>query len=73
MAEIVKTYAKRLGIDPDTVSGHSLRAGLLTSAANSGASIFKMMDLSRHKSMDTLRAYIRETELFQDHAGTGLL
>ena len=35
--------------------GHSLRAGFLTSAAAKGASIFKMMDTSRHKSVDTLR------------------
>jgi hypothetical protein len=35
---------------------HSLRSGFLISAAGLGASIFKMMDVSRHKSMDTLRA-----------------
>ena len=28
---------------------------------------------SRHKSVDTLRGYVRDTELFKDHAGTGLL
>jgi hypothetical protein len=54
-------------------SGHSLRAGFLTSAAGKGASIFKMMDVSRHKSVDTLRGYVRDAELFKDHAGTGLL
>jgi hypothetical protein len=53
--------------------GHSLRAGFLTSAAKRGASIFKMMDVSRHKSVDTLRGYVRDAELFQDHAGAGLL
>jgi hypothetical protein len=31
---------------------HSLRAGVLTSAARCGASVFKMRDVSRHKSMD---------------------
>lgn len=73
VAEIVKAYAKRAGIDPTAVSGHSLRAGFLTSAAQNGVSIFKMMEVSRHKSMDTLRGYIRDIELFRDHAGTGLL
>jgi len=53
--------------------GHSLRSGFLTSAAGRGASIFKMMDVSRHQSMDTLRGYVRGAELFRDHAGTGLL
>ena len=37
-----------------------------------GASIFKMMDQSGHKSIDTLRGYVRDAELFKDH-GTGLL
>jgi hypothetical protein len=41
--------------------------------AGRGASIFKMMDVSRHKSMGTLRGYVRDAELFRDHAGAGLL
>jgi hypothetical protein len=57
----------------NTFSGHSLRAGFLTSAAAKGASIFKMIDVSRHKSVDTLRGYVRDAELFNDHAGAGLL
>lgn len=73
VTEIVKTYAKRIGLDPTSFSAHSLRAGFLTSAAQSGASVFKMMDVSRHKRMDTVRGYIRDTELFRDHVGTGLL
>jgi hypothetical protein len=32
-----------------------------------------MMDVSRHKSVDTLRGYERDAEMFQDHAGAGLL
>jgi hypothetical protein len=54
-------------------SGHSLRSGFLTSAARRGASVFKMRDVSRHKSMDVLQSYIRDAELFRDHAGAGLL
>jgi site-specific recombinase XerD len=73
VAEIVKTYVKRIGLDPTSFSAHSLRAGFLTSAAQSGASVFKMMDVSRHKRMDTVRGYIRDTELFHNHAGNGLL
>jgi site-specific recombinase XerD len=73
VANIVKAYAARAGFDADTFSGHSLRAGFLTSAAGKGASIFKMMDVSRHKSVDTLRGYVRDAELFKDHAGAGLL
>ena len=73
VAKIVKAHAARIGLDPAGFSGHSLRSGFLTSAAARGASIFKMMDVSRHKSMDTLRGYVRDAELFRDHAGTGLL
>jgi site-specific recombinase XerD len=73
VANIVKEYAGRAGFDPKMFSGHSLRAGFLTSAAGNGASIFKMMDVSGHKSVDTLRGYVRDAELFKDHAGAGLL
>jgi site-specific recombinase XerD len=73
VANIVKSYATLAGFDATTFSGHSLRSGFLTSAAAKGASIFKMMDVSRHKSVDTLRGYVRDAELFKDHAGAGLL
>jgi site-specific recombinase XerD len=73
VALIVKAYAGHAGLDAKLFAGHSLRAGFLTSAAGNGASIFKMMDVSRHKSVDTLRGYVRDAELFKDHAGAGLL
>jgi len=46
--------------DPAFVAGHPLQAGFLTSAAGKGASIFKMMGVSRHKSVDTLRGHVRD-------------
>jgi site-specific recombinase XerD len=73
VAELVKIYARRAGMKAADFSGHSLRSGFLTSAAARGASIFKMMDISRHKSVETLRGYVRDAELFRDHAGAGLL
>src|SRR2546423_15617876 len=73
VADIVKANAERVGLDPALFAGHSLRAGFLTSAAKRGASIFKMMDVSRHRSVDTLRGYVRDAEIFKDHAGAGLL
>ena len=73
IAELVKAYARRAGLKAADFSGHSLRSGFLTSAAARGASIFKMMDVSRHKSIDTLRGYVRDAEMFRDHAGNGLL
>jgi integrase len=73
VANIVKAHAERAGLDPRLFSGHSLRAGFLTSAAAKGASIFKMMDQSRHRSVETLRGYVRDAEIFKDHTGAGLL
>ena len=73
VANIIKAHAARAGLDPASFAGHSLRSGFLTSAAARGASIFKMANQSRHRSMDTLRGYVRDAEIFKDHAGTGLL
>jgi integrase len=73
VAELVKTHACRAGFKTADFSAHSLRSGFLTSAAARGASIFKMMDVSRHKSVDTLRGYVRDAEMFRNHAGAGLL
>ena len=50
VVRVVKASARRVGLDPKLFAGHSLRSGFLTSAAGRGASIFKMMDQSRHKS-----------------------
>jgi hypothetical protein len=58
---------------PRRCDAHSLRAGFLTSAARCGASVFKMRDVSRHKSMDVLQSYVRDADMFRDHAGAGLL
>lgn len=73
VAEIVKAYATRAGFDATEFSGHSLRAGFLTSAAEAGANVFKMVEVSRHKSIETVRGYVRHVELFKNHAGAGLL
>jgi len=73
VAEIVKTYAEQAGLDPAQFAGHSLRAGFLTSAAEAGASIFKMMEVSRHRSVETVKKYVRTAELFKDHAGVSFL
>jgi site-specific recombinase XerD len=73
VANIIKVHAKRAGFDPAEFAGHSLRAGFLTSAAEHGASIFKMMEVSRHKSVDVLKGYLRRAELFKEHAGAGFL
>lgn len=69
VALIVKTYALKAGLDPAHFAGHSLRSGFLTTAAEHGATLLKMVEVSRHRSLDTLRGYVRSAELFKGHAG----
>ena len=71
--DITKACAGRAGLNGAAFGANSLRSGFLTSAARQGASVFKMRDVSRHKSMDVLQAYVRDADLFRDHAGAGLL
>jgi site-specific recombinase XerD len=73
VALIVKRRALAAGLDPKEFSGHSLRAGFVTSATEAGKNHFKIMDVTRHKSMDTLRGYVRSRDLFRDYAGDGIL
>jgi integrase len=73
VALIVKRRAEAAGLDPREFSGHSLRAGFVTSAAEAGKNHFKIMNVTRHKSMDTLRGYVRSRDLFRDYAGDGIL
>jgi len=73
VALVIKELATKVGLDPSRYAGHSLRSGFLTSAARNRASIFKMADQSRHKSLDVLREYVRAEDLFEDHAADRLL
>jgi len=73
IAATVKRYAEKAGYKAEDFSGHSLRAGFATSAAVRGASAFRIMDVTRHKSVDTVKGYVRRAEEFKDHAGRGLL
>lgn len=69
----VKRYTALAGLDAELFGAHSLRAGFITTAAESGANLFKIMDVSRHKSVQTVKGYIRTAELFKDHAGSSFL
>jgi site-specific recombinase XerD len=73
IARLIQKYAKLVGLDPETVGGHSLRAGFLTEASRAGATIAKMQEVSRHKKVEVLLGYVRSAELFDDHAGEGFL
>jgi site-specific recombinase XerD len=69
VARIVKGAAERVGIDPATVSGHSLRSGLATSAAAAGAPERTIMATTGHRSEAMVRRYIRAGSIFTESAG----
>ena len=73
MALIVKARAKAAGLDSLSFAGHSLRSGFVTSALASGADILRIMDVTRHREVRTLKAYDRRAKAFRDHAGAGFL
>lgn len=73
VGRIVKRAVARAGLNPALFGGHSLRSGFATSAVASGANLFRVMDVTGHRRVDTLRGYVREAEAFRNHAGAGLL
>ena len=73
VAAIVKAGASRLGFDPSTFGGHSLRSGLVTTAVKRGVNLMKVCDQTGHKSLEMLRVYSRDAELFAGNAAAGLL
>jgi site-specific recombinase XerD len=62
-ATVVQRTCERAGLDPARYGGHSLRAGLITSAIEGGASEYRTMAHSRHKSVHVFRGYIRDLNL----------
>lgn len=62
---IVKAAVKRIGLDASTYGAHSLRAGLVTAAAEIGSSDEEIMIASGHKDIEVMRDYIRSQRLFQ--------
>lgn len=74
VAIVIKARAAAANLDPASFAGHSLRSGFLTEAARQpGANVFKMREVSRHKSLDVLAGYVREHDGFRNHAGEAFL
>ncbi len=73
VAHTVKRAVKTIGLDADDFAGHSLRAGFVTTAARKGKSLDAIMRQTGHKSVATVRRYIRHATVFDDNATEGLL
>jgi len=67
VALLIKNYLKLAGIDSKNYSGHSLRSGFATSAAESGAEERSIMAMTGHKSTEMVRRYIKEANLFKNN------
>jgi integrase len=72
VALVVKRAAAAAGLDPAQFAGHSLRAGLITSAAEADVHERDIMRQSRHKSIPVMRRYIRGATLFRDNAAAAV-
>ena len=68
VAILIKKYLQLAGIDNRNYSGHSLRSGFATSAAESGAEERSIMAMTGHKSTEMVRRYIKEANLFKNNA-----
>jgi len=55
-------------MDPAGYFGHSLRAGLVTSASLAGVAAWKIRQQTGHTSDAMLARYIRDSEPFIDNA-----
>ena len=66
---LLKHYAGGIGLDPESVSGHSLRAGFVTSAVAHHARLDKIMEVTRHRNPASVMKYVRDANSFEDHAG----
>jgi len=67
VALLIKKYLNLVGIDSKNYSGHSLRSGFATSAAESGAEERNIMAMTGHKSPEMVRRYIKEANIFKNN------
>ena len=65
---LIKNYLNLAGIENSNYSGHSLRSGFATVAAESGADERSIMAMTGHKTTQMVRRYIREANIFKNNA-----
>jgi len=68
VAIAIKKYTAIAGLDSNKYSGHSLRSGFATSAAELGAEERSIMAMTGHKTTQMVRRYIQEANLFKNNA-----
>ncbi len=73
LTERLKLVLSRVRIDPGSYGSHSLRAGMVTAAIEHGASETLIMQRTGHKSLDTMRRYVRSARAFRRNPLAGVL
>ena len=68
-----KRASARVGLDPERLAGHSLRAGFATTAARKGKTLDAIMRQTGHRSERVARSYIRPGGAFDGNAAVGLI
>ena len=68
VAILIKKYLLKAGFDYTKYSGHSLRSGFATVAADHGVDEKSIMNMTGHKTSSMVRRYIKETNLFKNNA-----
>ena len=68
VALIIKECLKLAGIENQNYSGHSLRSGFATVAADFGADERSIMAMTGHKTTQMVRRYIRDANIFKNNA-----
>lgn len=70
---IAKAAARAAGLDPSGYSAHSLRSGHVTTSLRNGCRDLDVMLTSRHKNLEMVRHYFRESQLFGKHNSSAFL
>lgn len=73
VCSVIRERCAAAGYDPAGFSGHSLRAGLVTSAAIAGASTYKIRQQTGHASDAMLQRYVRDGEMWVGNAAGAVL
>jgi integrase len=69
----VKRGFELIGEDATTFGAHSLRAGMITTSIENGASETAIMQRTGHKCYETLRRYVRPAQVFRFDPLAGVL
>jgi integrase len=60
----VQGWVSAVGMEASAYGAHSLRAGFVTAAYNSGTDTVAIMETTGHRRVDTVRGYLRNVDPF---------